>query len=203
MLARFGKNPWGEQVYRVVWAESRSELLGALWAEGPGYRHVAVYPGIKRWILEKWLPPDQAGYFFAMWHKQGRDEHSGLMQQFPYRGVYECVRVLETPKTRKFMPLSPGFMDFVCRLVEKSRKLTPWERYVAHREAQERKAAEAKRIRTDRVGDVISAFAGTQASYQGQQHRGGFKSEINPNPRPYTGFRQVGPRLQGRKNHVN
>jgi len=190
MLARFGKNQWGEPIYRVVWSETQTHIVGAMWDGVPGYRRRLKYPGIQRWILEKWLSPMEAGASRALWETQSKDEESRLVQPFPWKGTYECSLVLELPKSKAFMPLSPGFMDYVCRLIERSRQYTIGERIAAHREADEKKAKEVRNIRHDIIDNAMGAFAGQQPSFAGQKHRGGHKTEVSKKPKPYTGFRQ-------------
>src|SRR5258708_34792444 len=82
VLAKFGQNHYGENIYRVVWGESRMEMVGGLWlnrlhddesnrlvnrgrmvvdsnpvlSQSAEYRTVPRYPGKERWVLEKWLP---------------------------------------------------------------------------------------------------------------------------------------------------
>lgn len=191
LLRRFGRNPWGEPIYRVVWAETQSQLVGARWPDGKSeYRMIPKYPGVQRWILEKWLSTEKLGASRVLWAAQNTDAESGLVQPFPWKGDYECALVLELPKSKTFMPLSPGFMDHVCRMIERSNSFTVGERMAAHKAAEEKKDKEVKNVRRDIVDNAMSAFAGQQASFSGQQHRGGFKSKVFKNPVPYTGFGQ-------------
>lgn len=55
-MGRFGQNPFGENLYRIVLAPSVARLIGGQWADGSrGYRWSVPlsYRG-KGWILEAW-----------------------------------------------------------------------------------------------------------------------------------------------------
>ena len=51
-MARFGKNPFGENLWRIVWAPTRRILTG----DSSGFRWVPAYRQIgSAWVLEKWV----------------------------------------------------------------------------------------------------------------------------------------------------
>lgn len=91
-LASFGQNDYAENIWRVVWSESRSYIFGARFADGfVGYRHIPLYMKKKCYILERWL----SAYSFTKcteerWNRIHRDPDTGLNQLGPYpsRGVY-------------------------------------------------------------------------------------------------------------------
>lgn len=91
-MARFGENLYAEPLYRLVFSDSRTDLLGGKWPDGAcEYREVPRYPAIRgQWIMEKWVSPESyAGtrqeYEMAQW-----DAESGLMTcgPYPHRGEY-------------------------------------------------------------------------------------------------------------------
>jgi hypothetical protein len=81
MLARGGRNPYGEPNYRLVRAEARKRWSGGEWFEWlhgtamrdrkPGInrafksvietRPIPMYPGEHGWVLEMWLGPERYG----------------------------------------------------------------------------------------------------------------------------------------------
>ena len=60
-MKRYGENPYAEPLYRVVFSDSRTDLLGGKWPDGTcEYREVLRYPGIRgQWILEKWCSAEE------------------------------------------------------------------------------------------------------------------------------------------------
>lgn len=89
-LRRFGVNPFGEPLYRIVFAESRRHLIGGCWADGEwGYHWVPKYKNISaKWILERW---DSEKLSKAEWDRTMVDPVSGwlLFGPYPARGDYE------------------------------------------------------------------------------------------------------------------
>lgn len=77
MLARrYGRNAFGEPLFRLVWAPARLERSGGLWTDWRGghavrgqgllrrvaeIRWVRKYPGEVCWLLEQWTPPQAYG----------------------------------------------------------------------------------------------------------------------------------------------
>ena len=93
----YGKNPYGKPLYRVVWSESRSWMLGGLWPDGTiEYRWVPYYAGRKEWVLEKWLAPMEFAGTEESWQKDTLDYElcaRGIvvyqMGPYPAKGWYE------------------------------------------------------------------------------------------------------------------
>ena len=58
-MARFGLNPQGEPMWRIVFADSVKRLVGGKWPDGrEEYRLARAYtgPGAKgKWVLESWI----------------------------------------------------------------------------------------------------------------------------------------------------
>lgn len=75
LLRRYGRNPFGEPNYRLVWAPARLERSGGLWNDWAGgarsrggllrrvaeVRWVRKYPGEVCWLVEQWTPPAAYG----------------------------------------------------------------------------------------------------------------------------------------------
>jgi len=58
LLTKFGTNPAGKNIYRVVWSEDRLAIEYG--------KEIRKYgDGKERWILEKWMPPEM--YDKAAW----------------------------------------------------------------------------------------------------------------------------------------
>lgn len=159
-LRRFGLNPWGEPIYRVVWSESRSKIVGGLFHDGfrqiTEYRHVPMYRSLARWVLEVWketpVSPEQ-------WQRDELCPFSGLLRSgpYPYKGEYWGNVVIQKPNG-DYLELSPGLVNYFATLIDKSRSVTPWESYIANREALEQKKKAASKLVRAMISDAMSAF---------------------------------------------
>ena len=79
-MARFGKNPYGENLWRIVWAPSRRMLAG----DGT-FRWVHAYRQIgAAWVLEKWV----SAWDFAQCSKAKWNETMLMLGPYPARGEY-------------------------------------------------------------------------------------------------------------------
>jgi hypothetical protein len=185
-LRRFGTNVFGEPLYRVVWGETRLELVGGLWEdrdgqpeakrvmndkgetrdinlirEVPEYRWIPKY-GIPRWILEKWLPPEHYGSMI-IWEAT-RDEASGLLPlgPFPHRGEYEHSFTFEA--NGQYIPLTPEVVAGVARLIEAGRTYTRSQKKAALESARAKKRKDWENRVDDIVKDSQDAFGGNACS---------------------------------------
>jgi len=166
-LRRFGLNPWGEPLYRVVWSESRWKWVGGEFHDGfrvvREYRQVPMYRSTARWILEVWKPTPVSPEQWA------RDEYcpiSGLMKSgpYPYKGEYWGSITVEGLK-KEYLEISPGIVKFFADLISKSTGVTPWEAFVAKRDAVEAEQKALSKLRRAIISDAISAFG--NSSYSG------------------------------------
>ena len=101
-MGKYGQNPFGENLYRIVFRQSRRHLVGGEWAAsrkldgtlepgGTGYHWVPKYPTIKAaWILERWRPESLTK---SQWDRDMVDPISGwlLFGPYPSRGDYDLV----------------------------------------------------------------------------------------------------------------
>lgn len=160
-LAHFGVNPFGKQMYRVVWGPSRYYLIGAPWPDrgdkAPStnteimlngkdtsidrtvteYRWIQKYPA-PRWVLEKWLSAFQYGGSPVTWELTMRNPESGLLELGPYpeKGEYEECYI--------FPEGEPGSSKVaeVIQMIEAGKRYSFQERKDAHlRELHKQKKA--------------------------------------------------------------
>jgi hypothetical protein len=91
-MKRYGENPYAEALYRVVFSDSRTDLLGGKWPDGNcEYRESPRYPGIRgQWILEKWCSAEEYAGTREEYERTQFDADSGLLTcgPYPYRGEY-------------------------------------------------------------------------------------------------------------------
>lgn len=84
-LASFGLNPFGGNMWRVVWSESRTYMFKAEYGDGfNGFRQIPMYMNKKCYMLERWLS--------AFQYSKCTEERWNLMHEdqgpYPTRGVY-------------------------------------------------------------------------------------------------------------------
>ena len=95
-LSGFGKNPYGEALYRVVFSPSRRYLVIGEWPDGSRCARLAEkYHVGPRWVLEGW----QSALDF---HSPGKEDwdlnKAPTLGPWPSRGEYELIYVFhETP----------------------------------------------------------------------------------------------------------
>ena len=124
-MQRYGQNLYGQSLYRVVFSDSRTDLLGGKWPDGAcEYRESPRYPAIRgQWILEKWRSAEEyAGsreaYELAQWDSES---HLLTCGPYPHRGEYvHCY-------TFPFVP-GDGMVNQIIVALERSRSLTLGER---------------------------------------------------------------------------
>lgn len=183
-LRHFGTNPYGGNLWRVVWAPSRKWLAGGMWqdrSQRPATdseivivgrdnydRRVAEYRWIpkymqKCWVLERWLSPIQyAGtpeaYALTQW-----DEEAKLYTLGPYpeRGEYEYCG--------DFTEGEPSYtqIETVINLILAGEKYTRKEKETAIRADEELKQKQA----LDRAWEI---FKESQGAFNNQA------SSVNP-----------------------
>lgn len=141
-LSHFGKNPYGEPIFRVVWSDSRKYMLGGLWdGVTSEYRWVPKYPDFHGWVLERWLSPGEYAGSRQQYDLQQRDDESGLLTCGPYpdRGEYEfCYKFPTNPpaqiESQIQMILYGRKFNFAQRknalLEEQAKKDRAWENKV-------------------------------------------------------------------------
>jgi hypothetical protein len=93
MLERFGKNPYGENVFRLVWGPCRTRIFGGYWEDVSKheYRLVSKYGPTPQWVLEYWRPSIVYGSP-AIWNMQTVSA-DGYWQcgPFPAHGAFEAL----------------------------------------------------------------------------------------------------------------
>lgn len=168
ILAKFGQNPYGENIYRIVWSESVFETVGGEWEERAdptkgtslvrkgnmlvdsnpvlckhsAYKRVSKYPDYKgdgaRWILEKWMP---CSYTQAQWKWYFLDPMTGIYTSGPYpeQGEYWCSKILTDRSA--YMEVTADVVEYYARLIAAGDEYAEHQKQAA-REA--RKAAEKR-----------------------------------------------------------
>jgi hypothetical protein len=124
-LVKFGYNPYGQPLFRVVWSEGRLEQV--LLSSGE-YGWQQRYPGAQRWMLEKWLPTSYSRVEWNTLFAAGAgDSDSSLWGKCylgPYleHGDYHCSYKLEY--RGEYMPLTVAVIEYYARLIEHGKEYT-------------------------------------------------------------------------------
>lgn len=98
-MARYGVNPYGEPLYRLVYAPSVKKIVGGKFTDGhigyrarPAYRHIGPH-----WVIEKWISAVELTRMNEeQYNSAYRDLETGLFPTGPYpsRGVYHYCETL-------------------------------------------------------------------------------------------------------------
>jgi len=101
----FGRNKYGDPLYKIVWGQSEFHRMGNVWRdkagnERKGYRLRYLCHGQPCWNILRWEPPKK-WLSPAAFYQNTFDDLSGLyiMGEYPWRGRYVVV----TPLMRKEM----------------------------------------------------------------------------------------------------
>jgi hypothetical protein len=144
LLSKFGRNPYGQPLYRVIWSENRLEYV--LQADGK-YGWQSRYPQTQRWILEKWLP---TSYSREKWYELFSAPEGGCyLGPYLEHGDYHCTYRLEF--RGEFMPLTLAVVEYYARLIEAGREATEAQR----RYAIEQRHEKARREWSNRCDDIF------------------------------------------------
>tara|TARA_R110000868_G_scaffold148647_2_gene370717 strand:- start:3226 stop:3882 length:657 start_codon:yes stop_codon:yes gene_type:complete len=151
-MLRYGTNPYGEALWRIVFADSRKHLVTGTWGDGsvgakwrPRYRQASGF-----WVLEKWLSA-------AEYHKMPREKWDLMYPSLPFqdRGDYDHAFTFEACG-----PVHAS-IDKLIMWIEASKRASYQDDLDAcHRDyAQEEK--DTSREMMDRVGNSLPAFGST------------------------------------------
>lgn len=139
-----GFNRFGGPNFDIVWGQTAT-----IRADG---KPVLQQFGDACWVLRQWNPPEAYGTpeLWEMDEVLKRDP-------FPYRGRYEIVQpfkwagVVNGRLVQEFMPLTSLIVDRIIPIVMQCKEASYWKRYVALRDAQEKK----DKAQTDRIADNL------------------------------------------------
>lgn len=149
-MARFGKNPYGENLYRIVFAPSRRMIAYGTWADGSRKaRYIPKYPEIgDQWILERWMTPyEYTGRTPEQWKQT-----LTVLGPYPDRGEYEVSHVFEACG-----PTDANLTKLIS-WIEEGRKRSWWENRTACQADSEADEKERKNLREAIIRDSLPAF---------------------------------------------
>lgn len=202
ILEKFGFNPYGEPIYRVVWSETQFETVGGIWEERANplsgnsivrrgnmlmesnpvlckraaYKQVSKYPDWKgkngRWILEKWLP---CSFTPALWHWKFFNSESGLYTSGPYpeHGEYWCSKVIMDGVN--YMEPNADVIEYYARQIQAGDEYSEHQKNAAFEERENRKRREWSN-RVDDIFDDSMPVGGVEAIFSGPGRKTNRKS---------------------------
>lgn len=126
-LEKFGRNPYGERNFRVVWAPSRTRIIGGKWDDNGKheYRRLPKYGKQPRWILERWRPASMYGSPERWETDFITPDGFYAVGPYPRHGEYESCEVFQAKDQYGrpikgwggFVPLEAGLVELTARAV--------------------------------------------------------------------------------------
>lgn len=140
----FGKNPFGEPIFKIVWGSSVFHRMGNTWMDKDGttrigFRDKYLCPGgIPAWNILRWKSAREFGTP-DLWYDRTWDPVSHLyaLGEYPWRGRYE---VLQPLYSKEFvdgklvidpLPLTHILVDTIIPIMLRARQATAEERRAA------------------------------------------------------------------------
>lgn len=127
-------------------------------------REVPKYPeALERYVFECWMPPENYGsereweLLFTQWIDGQRIETLG---PYPRHGEYELLKVIETPKTKQFVPLTDTICEALVTTAKLNRDLPQKVKLEWIRRRNEREEAAKEQRLIDRIDEMAPAFEG-------------------------------------------
>ena len=145
-MARFGANPWGDNLYRIVLSRTRKSFV----ADKGWLMKYNCQPW--QWVLEKWISVEQ----FAGCDRETWDREHSILGPYPSRGEYELCHVFEacTPDNAS--------IEKLIAWIEAGQRNSPAEIAQAIKAEQEREQNAKRGTMRDRIANLLPAF-GTNA----------------------------------------
>lgn len=159
-MAKYGKNQYGENLYRIVFAPSRRSIVYGEWADGSTQAsYCQTYPEVgAHWILERWLTPFQ----FTKCTAEQWNRTMTILGPYPDRGEYEIAHVFDA------VGIADSNLDKLIRWIEMGQDYSFSENRTAVQNLVEKDEKERQRIRHDMIDNRLRAFGtGPMSGYGG------------------------------------
>ncbi len=154
-MARYGQNPFGENIWRIVHAPSRRSLVHG---HGRKPKWLVTYPQAgDHWVLEKWL----SAYDFTKCTAQTWNQSMTLLGPYPSRGEYELCHIFELA-----LPES-GNIEKLITWIEAGSKYSMYENMLSMRAEADREGQTGKSYREAVIRNALPAFGGAAMSGAG------------------------------------
>ena len=156
-LSRFGQNPYGENLYRIVFAPSRRYLVVGEWPDGSNCAQwVPKYKKLGNiWVMEQWVTAEE----FAKCSREQWNQNLLILGPWPARGEYRHCHSFELSGPED------ANLDKLVSLLKYSQKTSLYESIMWNREDAARNKASAGITAEDMTRNVLPAFGGRPMSY--------------------------------------
>lgn len=197
LISQLGRNPYGEALFRIVWSGEVHEMIGGLFLDTATreWRRVPRYPGVQRFLLEKWQPPEAYGTPES-WNRASDGYGFNPCGDYPFQGGYEHLYTFES--SGQFVSLDPTLLRMLVASVLTRKLKSVWERFVESRDQKEREEQEQGRIFEDVYDDAKNVYFSATVGYGGQsmnkldRAKIGDARKLNPKVRtPHAGLTQL------------
>ena len=165
-MARFGLNPYGEALYRIIAAHSRRYLVVGEWPDGSiGAQWVPKYRAYgNMWVMERWLSAEQ-------YCPQGKEHWDRVEQRqgpWPERGVYDFCHAFECS------PPPDANLDKLVALIETGMRRRFAELLQWHKDDAIEKEKRSDRKLEDKIRSLLPAM-GCRVMFSEKVNRGSEK----------------------------
>lgn len=149
-MLRFGLNPYGQPLYRIVFAPSRRNLVGGV--DGQEYRWVPTYRLLGDvWVMERWVDP----FEFSQMSREQWDREMVILGPYPDRGEYTHAHTFETGTP------DDASLEKLVMWIEEGRKRPYVEKLLAIKEAYEKEDLAVASEKDAIIQDAMSAWLDT------------------------------------------
>lgn len=151
-MARFGQNPFGENLWRIVHAPSRRSLVHGY---GRKPKWLPTYPQAgQSWVLEKWL----SAYEFTKCTAETWNMGLTILGPYPSRGEYEVAHIFES------LPPSDVNLDKVISWIEAGKRYSSNENRNAMKDEMAKEDTDKRKYWKDRLLNCLPAFGSVPMS---------------------------------------
>ena len=174
---RFGKNQFGDPIFKIEWGQSLFIRQGNVWRDESGnerFGYIERYScaGMACWVILRWHAPFEYGspaaYYMNTWmpvntNRQGMAQDKETPQgyyvtgEYPWKGRYEVVQPLISKEmvgnelVVTHFPLTHYLIDVLIPMIENFRRLSKEEQEAARAVAR---AMEEKQ-QTEFIADIL------------------------------------------------
>jgi len=197
LTGRYGRSPFGEPRYRLVWAPARLEQSGGEWVDWnpgtpvsdrgkagatpwrrrPEMRWTRKYPGEECWLIERWAPPSSYGSP-EQWYRPVAAGGTVLPCGIPCCGDYPQMGDYEDIGARMYWYPTERHLITAVDSVERQRDRQPSScegrarrRIWNAQQEQERRDREFDRDAAELFDEAAPAFGGAPLVGYGGSHR--------------------------------
>lgn len=168
----FGKNIFGEPLFKVVWGQSVFHRMGNVWRdvygnERRGYRERYLAGGTPCWNILRWKPAEHYGTP-AVWYLNTWDEFSRMfiLGEYPWKGRYEVLQslhrreVIDGKLVITHFPLSHVLIDKLIPMMVAFQFMSEQEKKAAREFVRQKEEKIESEQNADRMESNLPAWYG-------------------------------------------